>query len=432
MVMKVLLVGDGARENMLAEQLARSSELYVAMEKRNPGIERFSNKFFVCDYSNIEAIGGWAVRENIDVALITSETALAKGMSDAISDCGLKLASPPGSGTVLGENTLYALNLMKAAGIAAPRFRSCSNEKELKSAMKEMRSSIIKPSVKVEWKGTRFGETDLRKPEDMVRYGKQMIKRQGSVVVEEFIDGETFSLQGITDGKSLSVMPPVHIAKRLEDGNKGELTEGMGGFSSGRLLPFMRQDELDKARESLMRLVTAMKGKGTDYRGPIRGEFIITKSGLLMLDAYATFGDIDTLNNLLLLRSQLGEAIISVTEGSLKQLIFQERATVIKYLVPKGYPGKPKKSQIIIDERALWNQGAKVCAESVVMDNKGMWTSKGRSIAICASGGNLAEAESKAEDAAMSVKGELQHRKDIGTADYVNRAIKHLALLRSA
>lgn len=430
--MKVLLVGDRAREHVLAEQLARSSELYVAMQYRNPGIIKASQKCFVCDFANIEAIGSWAIRENIDVAMVTSETALAKGLTDALEDIGVKLASPSGAGTVLGENALYGLNLMKACKIPVPRFASCKDEKELKAAMKEIPNLVIKPAVKVDWKGTRFIESDLRKPADITKHGKSMIKAQGSVIIEEVVDGESFSVQGITDGKSLYVMPPVQIARRALSGNQGPLTEGMGGFSSGRLLPFMKPSDMDFARESLWRIVSAMKAKGVEYRGPIRGEFMCAKDGPIMLDVYSTFGSINTLNNMPLLRTQLGEVLAAVAEGSLQPLSFKETPTVAKFLAPRGYPDKPAKSRFELDERALWNNGAKAYFESVGRESGALVTTQLRTAAIWASGSTVDEANAKAEAAIAGVKGDLVHREDIGSIDYVNRTAKHLALLRAS
>ncbi len=436
--MKVLLVGDRAREHILAEQLARSSELYAAMQYRNPGIERAAVKFFLCDFSNIEAIGGWAIRENIDIALVTSETALAKGLSEALHEIGIKTASPPAAGSLMGENTVYARNIMQEAGVPIPRFAVCKSDKEVKAAMKEMPRMVMKPALKVEWKGTRFGDTDFKTAPEIMKYAKQMMKRQGSVVVEEVVDGESFSMQGMTDGKTLALMPPVHTAKRLLENNQGALTEGMGGFSSGTILPFLKKPDLDSARDCIWKLISKLRSKGVDYRGPIRGEFFATRQGVVMMEAYATMGGVTTLNNMMLLRSQISETLTSIVEGSLKPMTFWEKATVVKFLVPPGYPEKPKKTGFVMDDRALWNNGAKAYFESVDVEKAPpgaesdvLSGAKNRTLAICASGADLAEAESKAEDAADSVKGYLHHREDVAGSGYVNRLVKHMALLRA-
>jgi phosphoribosylamine--glycine ligase len=205
----------------------------------------------------------------------------------------------------------------------------------------------------------------------------------------------------------------------------------MGGFSTGRLLPFMKEADLETARKALEGIVSALRAKGTAYRGPVRGEFIATKKGTLMLCAHATFGDMDSLCNLPLLRSQLSETLASAAHGRLTPMSFIDRHTVVKFLVPEGYPGKGKLKEIRIDEKRLWNNGAKAYYESVEMKKGRMLPLGGRTLAICAMGATVPEAHRKTEEAASAVDGALRHREDIGTVDYVNRCAKHLGLIRS-
>jgi len=320
---------------------------------------------------------------------------------------------------------------MKDAGIPTPGFTVCKDEKEAKKALKETPRRVIKPAINVDWNGTRFTDTDLRRSSDALRYCKKMIKQHGAVVIEEVLDGETFSLQAMTDGKNLYSMPPVHTAKRLLEGNLGDLTEGMGGYSTGMLLPFMRQDDFDLACGYLWKLVGALKAKGAEYRGGIRGDFMISRNGLKMLNVHATLGGVTTLNNMMNLKTQFSEVLTAVVEGSLKPMTFMEKATVVKFLVPKGYPAKPMKTSFSIDERALWNAGGKAYFECVEMQEKKLRTKKHRSVAVCASADALEDAESKAEESAGVVSGILLHRSDIAKSEYVNRQKKQVALLRS-
>ncbi|MEM5814738.1 MAG: phosphoribosylglycinamide synthetase C domain-containing protein [Candidatus Aenigmatarchaeota archaeon] len=430
--MKVLLVGDGAREHILAEQLARSSEVYAIMARRNPGIENIAQKAFISDFSNIEAIGAWVLKEKADLALVTSETALAKGVADALADMGIQLASPLSAGSAIGENTVYALNLMASAGIERPEPIVCKSEAELKNTVKRLGRVVMKPAIRIEWKGRRFSDSDFKKKTDMVRQGRSLIKRHGSLVVEEAVDGEGFSVQAITDGNALSVMPPVHVARRAFEGSEGELTEGMGSYSGGRLLPFITQDDFNYAKDCLERLIATMKAKGIEYRGPICGHFIAARKKPVMVDVLPTFGNMEVLNNLMLLKTQLAEVLASVAEGQLKPMSFLEKATVVKYLVPEGYPGTSRtKSQVAVDERVLWNNGAKAYVESLELKKSRVVTTSERTLAICAGGETIEEAEAKAEAAAAAVSGRLRHRRDIANSEYLNRQIKHMAMLRA-
>jgi phosphoribosylamine--glycine ligase len=297
--------------------------------------------------------------------------------------------------------------------------------------MAEMPHLVMKPAVRVDLTGTRFGDMDFKKKTDITKEAGALIKRHGSVLLEEWVDGESFSVQALTDGKAISLMPPVHAERRALEGSKGRLTGGMGSYSTGRLLPFMKQSDLDQARDSLERFLGILRAKGVDYRGPICGRFMAAKKGSLMLDVYATFGGMETLNNLMLLRTQLVEVLTSIADGSLKPVSFAENATMVKYVVPEGYPDKPKRSRITIDGRVLWNNGAKAYFDSVDVKQKGVFTTKERAVAICAGGDTLVEAEAKAEAAASALSGRVWHRKDIGGRDYVEREVKHVGMLRS-
>jgi phosphoribosylamine--glycine ligase len=428
--MRILLVGDGAREHALAEQLAKSSELFVAMEQENPGIAGVCQKRFIGEFSNIEAIGSWAIKEKIDVALVTSERALAKGLVDALEEAGVSAASPRTSGSIIGENRSYSYNLMENAGIARPEHRICKNVNEIRNAAKELGKVVMKPSLRVEWQGTKFTDIDMEKS-GMEKQGRSFIKRHGSVVLERMIDGESFTLQGFTDGKNITVGLPVQAVKRALEGDEGELTEGMGGYSSGRLLPFMESRDLEYAKSTLRRLVAEMRKKGIDYKGPIRGEFITSRGGPLMTDAFATLGGIATLNNFLLLRTQLGDIIRSIVEGKLVSASFDENATVVKYLTPLRYPGKTtRKGELTIDERVLWNNGTKTYVHSVEMKKGKIMLKDDRAIAICAKGSILPEANVKVEGSMVGISGRVRHRKDIASRNFVGRAVKHMALLR--
>ena len=63
--MKVLLVGDGAREHIIAEKLAQDAELYSVMSRKNPAIAQLSKKYWIAKTTDPQAVAE-AVDEEID------------------------------------------------------------------------------------------------------------------------------------------------------------------------------------------------------------------------------------------------------------------------------------------------------------------------------------------------------------------------------
>ena len=428
--MRVLLVGDGAREHMIAKQLARSCELYSAMATKNPGIAELSVKSYVCPPDAVEPIGSWAIQNAVELAFVTSESALATGLTDALADAGIALACPTAAAAI-GSNTVYADTLIKSAGIPHPEHRVCKDETDMKDALAELGAVVIKPAIRTEMRGAKFTVKDFGDKKGAIAYGKSLIKRHGSVVFEKVEDGEVFSVRAFTDGKNISAMPPVQVATRSEEGDEGELTEGMGGYSTGRLLPFMRDSDFATARDSLQKIVAQLSARGITYKGVLHGRFLATRDRIEMIDINASPGPIETICNLGILRAELSEILISVADGNLRQASFDELSTVVKYVVPKRYPAPSgRKGFIELDEKRIWDSGAKVFFESVVRQEGRYLMQGGRALAVLASGKDLQEAEARAEAAMAGISGDVRHRKDIATAQFIKERVGRMKKLR--
>ena len=82
-MMKVLIVGNGAREHAIAKALAVSGvELHSAMARRNPGIAGLSKETVIMD---INDTGLYERFKGIDMAFIGPEAPLAAGVTDALN-----------------------------------------------------------------------------------------------------------------------------------------------------------------------------------------------------------------------------------------------------------------------------------------------------------------------------------------------------------
>jgi phosphoribosylamine--glycine ligase len=107
--------------------------------------------------------------------------------------------------------------------------------------------------------------------------------------------------------------------------------------------------------------------------------------------------------------------------------IFEKKATVCKYLVPEGYPGKPVTDQMLqVDGAALEKTGARVFYASVYEKAGAIYTQSSRSIGLVGVADTIEEAEKTAESACSAITGRVWHRKDIGTRGLLQRRITHM------
>ncbi len=431
--MKVLLVGNGAREHIIAEQIARSAELYSIMGKKNPGIAKLSQKFYVADITNPEAVGLWAINQGIDLAFVSPDAVLAAGVSDALEKAGIPIASPVRAAARIEWDKSYARNLMKDYSIkGSPGFEIVKNERDAVRALKDYGWQVaIKPIGLTGGKGVKVSGDHFNDEKGAMDYARELLKKDGQALIEEKIEGEEFSLQLFSDGKKISLMPPVQDHKRAYEYDQGPNTGGMGSYTTGKLLPFMREQDLEDGRQISQAVVDALRKEDAQFKGVLYTQLMCTRGGVKLIEFNARFGDPEAMNVLSLLKTQFVEVLTSIADETLKPATFAEKASVVKYLVPSGYPDKPvPDSEISIDEKRIWDSGAKYYHASVYEKGGKIFTTGSRAIAVVGVNDSLESAQEKAEDATRYVSGPLWHRKDIGSNSLVQKRVEHMRRLR--
>src|SRR3989344_1965513 len=406
--MRVLLVGaGGVREHILVEQLARSSEVSVLTPKRNPALIRLVPKSFICNVENLEVIGSWALQERIDLAVITSEDALVAGLSDALEKIGIAVASPSQLASAFAWDRAAAFRLMDKAGIAHPSFTLCQNPQALSAAFKGgSRPFVVKPPFHAPFVETRAFAPAQKKA--ALQHGKKLLRKYKGVLIQSIVDGAPFVLHAFSDGRRLSIAPPVQAVPRLEP---GKIYGGAwASYSTGRYLPFLTAADVEKSQATLQRCIDALRQQDRPFKGMLSAEFVYTKRGPILMNFSPVLGNPEALNVFGLLHTELAEILQSMVDGQLKPVSFQDTPTMAKYLVPEGYPAKPKKKkEIDLNERAVWDAGVKYYVESLEEKNKKYFTTHERTIVLLAKGESLEEAESRIETAASHFTGPLTH-----------------------
>ncbi|NTW77960.1 MAG: phosphoribosylamine--glycine ligase, partial [Syntrophaceae bacterium] len=243
--------------------------------------------------------------------------------------------------------------------------------------------------------------------------------------------------QCLCDGKTVVGTPLVQDHKRRFDGDKGPNTGGMGSYSlPDHSMPFLKPSDIEEGLEITRQVAAALlKETGSPYKGVMYGGFIATKNGAKLLEYNARFGDPEAMNILPLLKTDFVSICRHIIDGTLDKLKieFDAKATVCKYVVPKGY-GLPADHPDAASSKAKIEVGdvgkARLYYSSVDKKEDGLYLSSSRAIGIVGIADTLDAARKIAEEGVKAVKGPVAYREDIGTDALIQKRIDHMRKIR--
>jgi len=425
--MKILVVGGGGREHAIAAALGHNTttEIYSVMAKKNPGIAALAKKVHLCRETDVKTVVGFAKEAGAEYAFIGPEAPLEAGIVDALGSAGIPCIGPTKAAARLETDKAFCRQMMDMNHLdGCPLYRVFHSVDDAVRFIEGYDGDlVVKPIGLTGGKGVRIMGEQVDRA-GAIAYARSL---KGDVVLEERLLGEEFTLQAFVDGNHLVPMPLVQDHKRAFDGDTGPNTGGMGSYSMpDHQLPFVSKKDYSRALAIMQSVVAVMERTGTPYKGILYGQFMNTAEGPKVIEFNARFGDPEAMNVLSLLASDLSEIVCRIAEGSLaaSHVSFKSRATVCKYLVPKGYPDTPHAGDPITlpaDARALlYYANVEKSAHGALL------TQTSRTLAYVGIGETLEEAELNAEQAASGVIGEVRYRSDIGTRALLDRRIAHM------
>jgi phosphoribosylamine--glycine ligase len=421
---KILLVGSGGREDAIATKLHESgAEIYAAMGNRNPSILRYSRASLISVETDWNKILDFAILNKVDLAFIGPDPVLATPLVDSLMDRGVLTASPSMNAARIETDKIFMRDLLQKHGVPGGLvYRSFTSEKECTEWISSYQEDfVVKPRGLTGGKGVRVMGDHFSSSREGLDYALELIKKDGSVLIEEKLAGEEFSLQVFTDGTTLTGMPLAQDYKRAHEGDTGPNTGGMGSITdSDHLLPFIDRKARDVAFNIIKQASTALRNEGYPFRGIMYGQFMLTDSGVRLIEINARFADPEGINVLSILQDNLVDILFGVAGGNLSSRInFLKKATVLRYVVPLGYGSQPKPGRLSIDP--LKDKSTKMYYAAVNGSLSSIEMTSSRSIAIVGIAGSIPDAARKVDAASSSVHGEYYMRRDIGTAEMLAR-----------
>ena len=427
----VLVVGSGAREVAVVRKISESKikhDLFCVSSLKNPQIQALCNDYFICPLDQVKNIRRYALLHKIDLVFVGPENPLASGVVNELEAVGIACVGPKKEVAMIETSKAFARNIVeKCAPEKNPIIKHFTSLDGVESFINSLNKEyVIKYDGLMGGKGVKISGDQLDSVSDGLKYAQSLVKDGGSFLVEEKMVGEEFSLMSFVDGKTCCHMPIVQDHKRAFDGDIGPNTGGMGTYSfSNHSLPFLKNsDVLDAQKTNDLVAKQLLKETGIPFVGVLYGGFMLTKNGIKVVEYNARLGDPEAMNVLSLMKSDFLQVCIDIVGGSLSKnsVEFERLSTVCKYAVPVGYPNKPAKGFVI--ECDVGNANTYLASVKLV-ENK-VVACGSRTVAVVGKDRRVDGAEESAEKLMSSIKGNLFHRKDIGTQGLILSRVKRM------
>lgn len=434
-----MLIGNGAREHCIGEALTKSGrvELFTYGNKKNPGLLSLSKEYQVAPLNDFPQILEFAKKMKPDFAFIGPDDPIADGVADLLLELEIHSVAPLKTVARLESSKSFTRDLLEKYHIPGnPKFQVFYSAVGMADFILSLEGNyVVKADGLMGGKGVKVSGEHLMIEEEGIGYAEECVKKFGRVVVEEKLIGQEFSFMSFVDGKHVVDMIPVQDHKRAFDADRGANTGGMGSYSdANHLLPFLTKKDLEDAREITVRVAQALfEETGTLYKGIMYGGFIAVNGGVKLIEYNARFGDPEVMNVLPILKTDFVEICEAILRGTLDhvKVEFEPLATVCKYIVPDGYPDKPRTGEkILVAGSGEAKDKLRMYYASVDQREDGLFLSSSRAIAFVGIADTIEGAEALAEKACVAVQGPVFHRRDIGTKELITKRVEMLEHVR--
>jgi phosphoribosylamine---glycine ligase len=431
---RTLIVGHGGRESALAMRMAEHSELHAFVGHANPTIvghaARSGGGHEIGDVCDPGAIAEFAGAREIDVAMVSADEPLAAGVVDALLAAGIRAVGPTRAGAEIEWNKAFARSLLAdVAPEASPRLQVARDAGDVADAIASFGSApvVVKPSGLTGGKGVKVMGPHLSSHEEASAYALSLLARGRpgeSVLIEEKVVGAEFTIQAISDGRTVVFPPATYDYPYRYDGDEGPGTGGMGSLSLPEAtLPFMSAAHYEQACSIIERVIERLGEEGRQFSGVMNSGFFATADGVKVIEFNARFGDPECMNIMSIFAGSWPHVMERIAARRLgeEDVPLRREASVVLYLVSPDYALRSgPRYEFTLDSARLEGDGCNVFFSSAERCGEGTYRTVGtsRAVALAATADTLEQARARVVGCAASVP-VLEWRRDVGDGRYL-------------
>lgn len=409
--MKVLVVGQGGREHVLAWKLGRSphvDEVFVAPGNAGTALDATNVNLMTSDTPGLVR---FATEQKIDLTIIGPEAPLVAGLADTLREAGLLVFGPNRAAAELEGSKAFSKQFMHKHGVPTAEFRVFENPRDAFSYLEERPNIplVVKADGLAAGKGVFVcsGSGEALEAVKEIGVKRAFGEAGGRIVIEERLTGQEASILAVVDGKTIIPLDTAQDHKPAYDDDRGPNTGGMGAYSPAPIVtPEMMDTIIDKI---LVPTVHGLSKIGRPFNGVLYAGLMLTAQGPRVLEFNVRLGDPEAQPVLMRLKTDLFELLHAAAKKELAEfppLQWDPRPAVCVVMASEGYPGDYEKGHMIRgleaagaqDDVKVFHAGTKQQADGTIV------TDGGRVLGVTALGDDLSDAKFRAYQAVKPIR----------------------------
>ncbi len=436
----VLITDGGGRGAALVDKYGQSEHVGKILVVPGNDLMQINTKKQVVTYPHLKTTSVAEIleicqKEKVDLVDVAQDNAVEAGLVDELLKNGTPVFGPTKLAGQIEWDKAWARDFMKKYNIPSPKFYTFTSAKEGIKFVKKIEDEgrnrergsnrwFIKASGLAEGKGAIPASSSSEAIAAIKEMG-QFGKAGETYLIEEWLMGEEFSAFALCDGKDCKIVGFAQDHKRVNDGDKGPNTGGMGCVSN----PLVVDTKIKKQVEEIFgKVMKGMKTEGRPYKGVLYLGGMVVNGDVYIIEFNARWGDPEAQVIIPSIKNDFTEIADAIIFGKLKSLEIDidKKVRVVVAATAKGYPTDypSVKGKKVFGIERVKKMGIKIYGAGIKKINMDYVVNGGRVLYIVGEGKDVMEAREKAYNAMklISIEGDnLHYRTDIGWRDLERR-----------
>ena len=337
--MIICVIGSGGREHAICKMISLSpkvSKLYCI--PGNAGTQQLAENINL-NIDNFEKILKFLKDSKVDLVIIGPEKPLVNGIVDYLENNNIKVFGPKKISSQLEGSKTFTKNICKKYNIPTANFGIFKKKENTLNFLKNSKFPIvIKADGLAAGKGVYISKNFSEATEAVNEIFDGKFGKAEKILVEEFLNGEEMSFFIICDGKNFKLFKTAQDHKRVNEGDKGKNTGGMGAYSPSGLINKNLENKI--IEKIILPTLKAIEEMGEKYKGFLYAGLMILDNEPFLIEYNVRMGDPECQTILPLLKTDLIDIFNACCDQNLENLDIEwrEEKSLCIVLCSKGYP----------------------------------------------------------------------------------------------